>query len=60
MWWANGEFLWIEWQLMSINEGYGDYTGWHFDGSGGLRLNSSNFSGWLGKFIHYSFELVVS
>ena len=40
-----------EWQLMQLNGGYGDYTGWYFNANGGLTLNSSMFSGWLGEYL---------
>ncbi len=39
-----------EWQLTQMNGGYGDYTGWYFNANGGLTLNSSMFSGWLGEY----------
>ncbi len=41
----------IAWQLVHINAGFGDYTGWYFDKNGALVVGSSEFNGWLGEFI---------
>lgn len=39
----------LAWQLVHMNTGFGDYTGWYFDKNGALVVGSSEFNGWLGE-----------
>lgn len=50
----------IAWQLVHINGGFGDYTGWYFDKNGALVVGSSEFNGWLGEFIPYPSSLLLN